>query len=98
MVPAHGKSGSETGNGSLLRRGLTMNVTGTRLKRTRYIHSDRYVVAVEVEIVVPDDDPAEPCYEPHTVRFLKEVKERADANDLPWLKQHGKVYAALDAA
>lgn len=68
-----------------------------KVKHNRYIHSDRYLVAVEVEPLVPDDDPGEPCYEPATVRFLKEVKERADANDLSWLRQHGKVSAALDA-
>jgi hypothetical protein len=75
-----------------------MNLPGTRLKRVRFIHSEKYVVAVEVEVVVPVDDPSEPCYEPQTVIFLKEVKERADANDVAWLQRHGKVYAALDAA
>jgi hypothetical protein len=59
------------------------------------IQSDRYVVAVEVEMVVPPDDPSEPCYESETVNLLREVKERADAGDVAWLRQRGKVYEAV---
>ena len=49
-------------------------------------------------MVIPPDDPSEPCYEAETVRFLREVKERAERDELPLLQQHGKVYAAVDAA
>jgi len=38
------------------------------------------------------------AYEAETVKFLQEVKERAERNELTWLKEHGKVYAALEAA
>ena len=75
-----------------------MQVAGERLKRTRLIQTDKYVVAVEVEMVIPRDDPSEPCYEAETIQFLKEVKERAERDELGWLRQHGKVYAALGAA
>jgi hypothetical protein len=75
-----------------------MRIPGQRIKRTRLIQTDKYVVAVEVESVIPVDDPSEPCYEAETVQFLKEVKERAERDDLPWLRQHGKVYAAVGAA
>jgi hypothetical protein len=75
-----------------------MRIPGQRIKRTRLIQTDKYVVAVEVESVIPVDDPSEPCYETETVQFLKEVKERAERDDLPWLRQHGKVYAAMGAA
>jgi hypothetical protein len=75
-----------------------MRVPGERTKRTRLIQTEKYVVAVEVEMVIPADDPGEPCYEAETVRFLQEVRERAEQGDLAWLKQHGKVYAAVDAA
>jgi hypothetical protein len=68
------------------------------MKRTRLIQTERYVVAVEVEMVIPVDDPSEPCYESETVKFLREVKERAERGDVAWLKGHGKVYAAVDAA
>ena len=75
-----------------------MRISGKRMKRTRLIQTDKYVVAVEVEMVIPPDDPSEPCYEAEAVQFLREVKARADQGDLAWLRQHGKVYAAIGAA
>ncbi len=74
-----------------------MKIPGKRLKRTRLIQGERYVVAVEVELVIPEDDPSEPCYESETVTLLKEIKQHVDKDDLPWLKQHGKVYSAVEA-
>jgi hypothetical protein len=75
-----------------------MRVPGKRVRRTRLIQTERFVVAVEVEMVIPDDDPGEPCYEAETVQLLREVKERAERGDVAWLTQHGKVYAAVGAA
>jgi hypothetical protein len=75
-----------------------MSVAGERVKRTRLIQTDKYVVAVDVEMVLPPDDPGEPCYESEAVQFLKEVRERAACGDLAWSRQHGKVYAAVGAA
>jgi hypothetical protein len=75
-----------------------MRIPGQRVKRTRLIQSEKYVVAVDVEMVIPVDDPSEPCYESETVQLLREVKEHADRGDLAWLTQKGKVYAAVDAA
>jgi hypothetical protein len=75
-----------------------MRIPGKRIKRTRLVQTEKYVVAVEVEMVIPKDDPSEPCYEAEAVKFLREVKERAERNDVGWLKAHGKVYAAVDAA
>lgn len=75
-----------------------MRIPGERIKRTKLIQTDKYVVAVEVEMVVPVDDPTEPCYESETVQFLREVKEYADRGDVSWLLMHGKVYAAMEAA
>ncbi len=45
----------------------------------------------------PKDDPSEPCYEPKTVAFLKEVHEHAEAGDVEWLKRIGDVYVRLSA-
>jgi hypothetical protein len=78
-----------------------MRATGERVKQTRFVQTDRYVVAVEVELVIPDADPTEPCFEPETLRFLREVTERAvrgERGDLEWLRRHGRVYEAVDAA
>ncbi len=74
-----------------------MQIPGKRVKRTRLIQSEKYVVAVEVEMVIPADDPSEPCYEPETVQLLREVKDRADKGDVDWLMQHGKVYSEVGA-
>lgn len=75
-----------------------MRVSGERIKRTRLIQTEKYVVAVEVEMVIPVDDSSEPCYEAETVQLLREIKERAEQGDVDWLRQKGKVYAAVGAA
>ena len=54
-----------------------MRIPGERIKRTRLIQTDKFVVAVEVEMVVPVDDPSEPCYESETVEYLRQVKVHA---------------------
>jgi hypothetical protein len=74
-----------------------MRIAGERIKRTRLVHTDKYVVAVEVEMVVPPDDPTEPCLESETVAYLREIKQRAERDDLEWLARHCKVYAAVVA-
>lgn len=56
------------------------------------------MVAVEVEMVIPVDDPSEPCYEAETVQLLREIKEHAEQGDVTWLTKQGKVYAAVEAA
>ena len=75
-----------------------MRISGQRIKRTRLIQTERYVVAVDVEMVIPVDDPSEPCYESETVQFLREVKEHAELGNLDWLNKKGKVYVAVGAA
>ena len=75
-----------------------MRIPGKRVKRQRLVQTDQYVVAVEVEMVIPADDPSEPCYEAETINILREIKEHAERGDLAWLKRHGKVYTAAGAA
>ena len=75
-----------------------MRIPGRRVRRTRLVRTNRYIIAVELEAVIPDADPSEACYEPETVELLREVESRARRRDMEWLKQHGKVYAALGAA
>jgi hypothetical protein len=75
-----------------------MRIPGERVKRTRLVQSEKYVVTVEVEMVIPVDDPNEPCYESETVKLVKEVKQHADSGDVEWLQQRGKVYEALETA
>jgi len=76
-----------------------MQIPGERIKRTRLVQTDKYVVAVEVEMVIPVDDPEEPCYEAETIQLLREVQEHAERGDVAWLAEKGKVYEAVkDAA
>ncbi len=74
-----------------------MQIPGRQVKRIRWVHTERYVIAVEVQAVIPAEDPSEPCYEPETVQLLRQVEERARQGDVEWLRQHGKVYEAIDA-
>jgi hypothetical protein len=75
-----------------------MKIPGKRVRRTRLVRTDRFVVAVDVEAVIPDADPSEPCFEPQTVELLREVELHARNGDIEWLKQHGKVYTSTEAA
>jgi hypothetical protein len=75
-----------------------MRIPGERIRITRWIHSDHYVVAVDVEMVIPVDDPSEPCYEAETIELLTRIVEHARQGDAEWLKRVGKVYKAIDAA
>ena len=73
-----------------------MRIPGERIKRTRLIQTDKFVVAVEVEMVIPVDDPSEPCYESETVQLLREVKDHAERGDVAWLTKNGRVYTAME--
>lgn len=53
-----------------------MRIPGERIKKTRFIQTDRYVVAVEVKMVIPVDDQSEPCYEAETLKLLREIIPR----------------------
>ena len=44
-----------------------MRISGQRIKRTRLVYTDRYIFAVNVELVIPEDDLTEPCYDSETV-------------------------------
>lgn len=72
-------------------------VKGKRVRQVRWVHAPRYVVRVEVEAVVPPDNASEPCFEPATVEFLREVHARAQAGDADWLRNIGEVYVRMTA-
>ena len=69
-----------------------MRVSGKRVKERQLIERGRLVVAVNVDLVYPDFDPDEPCYESETIEFLREVAERTETGDVDWLRLHGTVY------
>ena len=74
-----------------------MTVKGKRTRRTRLIQEGRYVVALEVEMVFPADDPTEPCYEAETVELVREVQARAKQGDVKWLRKVGKVFEPVES-
>jgi hypothetical protein len=74
-----------------------MHVPGKRVRERQLIERGRLVVAIEVDLVYPDFDPDEPCYESETVEFLREVAERAERADLDWLRSRGTVYELIEA-
>ncbi len=75
-----------------------MRVPGKRVKRTRLVQGGRFVVAVEVEMVIPTDDPSEPCYEAETIQMLREVADHAARGDRQWIQQQGTVYELVESA
>jgi hypothetical protein len=74
-----------------------MKIPGQRIKRTRLVQGGRYVVAVDVEMVIPPDDPSEPCYEAEAIQLFRDVSEHAERGDLDWLQRHGTVYGLIEA-
>lgn len=74
-----------------------MRIEGKRVKRRRLVQGGRFVVAVEVEMVIPPDDPSEPCYESETVEFLRAVAEHAEHEDKAWLQERGRVYERISS-
>jgi hypothetical protein len=74
-----------------------MRIPGRRVTRNRLIQTDRLIVAVEVEMVIPESDPSEPCLESETVELLRQVHDHAVEGDIAWLKTKGKVFQLVDA-
>ena len=75
-----------------------MRIPGRRVRRTRLIQTEEYIVALEIEMVIPEDNPSEPCLESEMVNHLKEVQQRAERGDVEWLAREGKVYKLLTEA
>jgi hypothetical protein len=74
-----------------------MRIPGRRVTRKRLIQTDRLIVAVEVEMVIPESDPSEPCLESETVALLRQVLDHAVEGDIAWLTTKGKVFQLVDA-
>lgn len=70
---------------------------GRRVSVPRWVYAGPCVVRVEVEAVVPDEDPTEPCLEPATVRYLDELQKLAEAGAFDELAKHGEVYVRRSA-
>jgi hypothetical protein len=77
--------------------GKTMGLPGKRTKVEQWIHAPACVVRVEVEAIIPDADPSEPCLEPQTLRFLDEVQLKANQGLIEELSRVGDVYIRRSA-
>ncbi len=76
---------------------LSMHGNERKTKVTKWIHGTHCVVRVEVEALVLDADPSEPCLEPATLRWLDELQALADAGNAEALAAHGDVYIRRSA-
>jgi hypothetical protein len=74
-----------------------MGLIGTPTRIEQWIRGDNFVVRVEVDAIVPELDPTEPCLEPEAIRFLDEVQEKANKGLIGELKKMGDVYVLQTA-
>ena len=95
LVSVEGFKDRQTRHRTFLGGIFAMRIPGKRLRRTKWISAGNVAVAVEVELVIPDADPTEPCCEAETVERLREIQGHADRGELDRLRSHGKVYVAV---
>jgi hypothetical protein len=74
-----------------------MVLKGKKVQIERWIHARQCVVRLNVDAIVPDADPSEPCLEPNTLQFLDEVQRKADAGLIDELSKIGDVYVRRSA-
>ncbi len=75
-----------------------MPLRGKHVRIERWIHAIPCVVRVEVDAVIPDADPSEPCLEPQKIRFLDDLQQKADLGLIKELAAVGDVYVRQTAA
>ncbi len=68
-----------------------------REKKVQTIRRGRYLVEVPIEVTYSPDAPDEPIIDAETARLLDDIARHAADGDVPWLKQHGKVYELTEA-
>ena len=74
-----------------------MGMTGEKTKITEWVRGDNLVVRVEVDAIIPDFDPSEPCLEPAAIRFLDDVQDKANKGLISELEKVGEVYVRRTA-
>ncbi len=74
-----------------------MQLQGKRIKVSKWIHGRGCAVRVQADAVVPDADPAEPCLEPQTLRWLDELQRLANEGNVDALAKAGEVYVRKSA-
>ena len=72
-------------------------ISGKRVKVPQWIHGRLCVVHVDVDAIIPDEDPSEPCFEPRAVKWMDELQALADKGKVKELSKHGVVYVRKSA-
>lgn len=76
-------------------------IKGKRIKVPQLIEgrsvAGPFIVRVEVEAVIPDADPREPCFEPAVLRLLDEWQQMAEAGRIDELAKVGDVFVRRSA-
>ena len=76
---------------------MHFRLPGRRVQVSRWVFGDRYIVQVDVEAVIDPEEPAEPCLEPATLRYLDEVQDWLDRGDTAKLRAAGVLFARQSA-
>ena len=58
-----------------------MAISGKHIKIARFVQTEEFIVALDVDAVIPDEDPSEPCFEPAAVQFLLKRSRTPKAGD-----------------
>ena len=77
--------------------GEIMPLQGTKVRVPQWIHGNTFVVHLEVDAVIPEEDPSEPCLEPDTLKFLDRLQSLADEGNVDALERYGTVYVRKSA-
>ncbi len=65
--------------------------------KTATVRRGKYLVEVSIRVEYSDLVPDEPVVPAESAKLLDEVARHAAEGDVPWLKQHGKVYELVEA-
>ena len=76
---------------------MNMKIPGKRIKVIRWIEGNLCALRAEVDAVIPDAEPSEPCFELESIRLLDHLQELADAGKIEELEKHGTVYLRKSA-
>ncbi len=55
------------------------------------------VVHVQVDAIIPDADPSEPCFEPAAVKWMDHLQRLANEGKIDELAKAGEVYVRRSA-
>ncbi|MEM6554111.1 MAG: hypothetical protein AAF750_18490 [Planctomycetota bacterium] len=72
-------------------------IPGQRVRIPRWVFGERYIVQVEVDAVLPDEDPTEPCLEPAALRHLDQLQRWINEGRIEELEKAGALYVRKSA-